>query len=317
MVDTTCVPLFDVLSGVSIYFKIQITLSVALGDARDMDEFATQLNFILNSRLNETVNVNICHTSLWYRPQSHANGEEFYIFNVYLFNPHTEMNFSQVMEEIHAFYRQISSASNITLSTGLTVRLEYNFNHNVINKLRTLVTGKLNENVPTVVSLELLREHGKDILRCGIPMSVSDINWCYRATVDLNDTVDIGKRIKQLIHSGVVIYMDQFDYLNQSTLLVCIDLLKSEGILQEETKNSIITLSDNETPRTNELVGEAWYLTKTAGITYIILATVIVVVLSGAVRSIVYSRRNEVQPSVEVNVTDDNCNELRHNRTSR
>lgn len=315
MVDTTCVPLFDVLSGVSIYFKIQITLSVALGDARDMDEFATQLNYILNSRLNETVNVNICHTSLWYIPQSYTNGEKTYIFNVYLSNP--QMNFSQVMEEIHAFYREISSDSNITLSTGLTVRLEYKFNHNVINKLRTLVTGKLNENVPTVVSLELLREHGKDIPRCGIPMSVSDINWCYRATVDLNDTVDKGKRIKQLIHSGEVIYMDQFDYLNQSTLLVCIDLLKSEGILQEETKNSIIKLSDNETPGINELVGEAWYSTKTAKLTYIVLATVIAVVLSGAVRSIVYSRRNEVQPPVEVNVTDDNCNELRHNRTSR
>lgn len=312
MDNATCEPLFNALSGISIYLKIQIDSSITLDDDRDFNELATLLNFILNERLKQAVNMTICHTSLWHLPRSHRNLAESFIFDVDLFGPDTQIIFSQVIERIHSFYLLIHSDSSITLSTGLVIRLKYKVGHAVYSRRWTLESGIVKGDTVTRITLKLLREKG-NMHFCGIKMTVSDTNWCYRTSLDLRDTIYKSGFIKQLKHSSELIYKDQFEYFNQSTILICIDLLLRKDTLQRDiSPNSDNVLPDIKLQDAYDL-RTAWYSTKTAIMTYMLLSVLIVVGVTRKVRSSVCSDRNEVKTVNEDSV--DNYGELQHDET--
>ena len=301
--NATCEPLFNVLSGIGIYFKVQIEPSITLDDHRDFNEFATLLYFVLNERLKQTVSVTICHTSLWHFPRSHFNLVESYIFDVDLFDP--EILFSQVLENIHTFFLQINSDSSIMLSTGLVIRLKFKFGHAV----RSIRNALFSAMTPT--ALKLLRK--KDRLNfCGVRMTVSDTNWCYRVPLDVRDT--IGGVVKQLKHSGKLIYYEQFDYLNPSTILLCMNLLASKETQKKDMTQTTVNIPPDINVYDDNDLHSPWYTTKTAVITYIILAAVVLVTVPRTVRSIVCSDHNNVKTANEISV--DGSGELQPDEAS-
>ena len=290
-----CRPLYDILSGLTLYFKLQVTIDQSVTeDVRQ--EFEETLYPVVNYTLKRTISLQTLENSFWFLPGSRKHSVEYYLFNVYLFNSSSKIKYDQAIKEIYTFLQTVKSAPYMRLKNGRTVALTYRFGHQVSMKSKY--------NVPVDVSKGRLYPVMEKEWRPkwhGSSMTISNSNWCYRTFLTENEWRYNGVAF-EIINIGIFLYPDQIDIYNPNTIAVCVDLVTGIGGIRKERPNvavNSITVSKENYNYYNDV---PWCLTKDFVVTGFVFGTILVFIAFCKVKSL-YSKHRE-QTTINENQTD-------------
>ena len=260
-----CRPIYDILSGLNLHLKLQVTVDQSVNeDLRQ--EVAETIYPVVNYTLKRIVNLQILENSLWFLPGSKKRSVEYYLFNIYLFSSSNEIKYSHAIKEIYTFFQMVKETPYLILKNGKIVALTYRFGHQVITEQFDLLTdaskgmnGKL---CPLMGKGWRPKWHSSS-------MTISDSNWCYRTFLAGKEVESSGVafRIKDL---DMIVYQDQFDAYYYH-IAVCMDLVTNVGGSREKRLDGAVnsvTVSEENYDYNNVTL---WYLTKEFFLTIFVL----------------------------------------------
>ena len=227
MSNNKCVPLYRSITGVDINVKIEISLNDAI-PKRLSSDVLNELRTIINTSLAECVTLQPREIIVWYGPKRSKVRDKYFMFDIYLFNSSSTIDFSASVNEIRAFYKHLKTHDSISVLKGDAITIEINFNHRLIYKFYKYYDMSISGDG----SLRVLvgRTQGD---REEPSMLVSNVNWCYRVPFKLFDEAEmIGLDARLIKSASKIVYKDQYDipvrYQRiQNLLYLCLDLFKS------------------------------------------------------------------------------------------
>ena len=274
MNDGHCKPLYDILTGLYLHFKLQIIVDQPVSNAL-RPEFADALKYVFSQTAKRTISLQTLEKlNLWYLPRSNKNPTEYYLFEVYLFNSSSEIQYNKAVREIYTFIQLIKTVRSLTFKNGKIVRLTYQFGHQVKTDRRGILLDITNASPLRL----LVEKHRKPDLS----MTISNTNWCYRTILASNEVVYYGN-ILRIKGSEVIIYEDQFD--SGDWFYLCIDVFSDiDGNKEKHPVNTteIITISDKNFEDSDEI---PWYFTRTSAMTFFLICIVVLSIVFYKVRS--------------------------------
>ena len=295
MNDGHCRPLYDILSGLNLYFKLQVTIDQSVTeDFRQ--ELAETLYPVVNYTLKRTISLQILENSLWFLPGSRNHPVEYYLFNVYLCNSSSGIKYGQAIKEIYTFLQTMKSTPYMRLKNGKIVALTYQFGHQVYteNKNNILIDVSKGRLYPMMVKEWRPKWHGSS-------MTISNSNWCYRTILTKQEWRNNGVAFN-IFDFDIVLYQDQIDDYYVNTIAVCVDVVTDSGGSRKERPNvavnSISVFVEND-DHYNEM---PWYLTRDFAVTVFVFGTILFFISFCKVKYF-YAKHRE-QSTINKNQTD-------------
>ena len=261
-----CIPLYNILSGISLNIKLEIMPSLKIAKA-DRLEFANTLKYLVNSSLEQTTSLHSRHLSLWYLPRSDMNQDEFYFLNMFLSGPNGVVKYDKSVKEIHDFYNDLKTKSKLKHKNGLDVTLQYKFGNRVL-------VGKPVTSLLGGVSLVPLLENGWHLTQAGPWMTISESNWCYRTVIMRNETEFVAKNVLMIKQANIQLFRDQFER-NHLEYYICLDLLHASI---DKTLNAPSTVLEKRpaTGRESDVTDDTpWFSNKITVMAIFILAMIL------------------------------------------
>ena len=236
-----CVPLFDILSGLDLNLKIQITPDREISNAIAA-EFEGLLNDTVNYIFKKSFSLQVRDIFLLYLQNKQRNRKKYYVFNIYLYSSTGKIKFSQAIMETKTFFTGMKSRILPPLSNGITVRLKVEFAH----KIRTGFQAFLDLSNGRSLTLSMKDAWKRRIQRPNL--EISDIHWCYRAGFNEKDFKVMGLMVHE-INPSVTVYGTEFDIGidpddHDVNVYICIDLVVTRTNREDvrSTRNTDRTL---------------------------------------------------------------------------
>ena len=221
--NNQCVPLYHSITGLDINVKIEISLIDRVLKSIDSDVLF-ELRKIVNTSLAKYVTLQPREITVWYGPKQSKVRDKYYMFDIYLFNSSSTIDFGASVEEIRAFYNNLRTHDIIHLLNGDHIQIEIHFNHRIVYKFKNYYDMSISGDG----SLRVLEGRPMEDREDRPSMLVSNVNWCYRVPFDIvNETDPIGKEDYSIKPAGITVYKHQYDIpqdTKQSLLYLCSDL---------------------------------------------------------------------------------------------
>ena len=282
-----CRPLYDILSGMNLHFKLQVIVDHSIKeDLRQ--EFAETIYPVVNYTLKRTVNLQILENSLWFLPGSRERPVDYYLFSVYLFNSSNEIKYSRAIKEINTFFQTIKTTSYLALGDGKIAALTYQFGHQVIRHKFNLVDaskGKNGQLYPMMEKERISKEHGSS-------MTISNSNWCYRTFLAAKE-VERNLVVYRIKNSDIFLYQDQFDEYG-THIAVCMDLVSNVGGSREKRPNVAVTSVTGLEENYDYNNVTPWYLSKEFILTVFVLCTTLFFIAFCKIKSFCAKHRERI-----------------------
>ena len=235
--NNKCVPLYRTLTGLDINVKIEIT-PIDSVPKRLSSELLSELRTLVNTSLTKYVTLQSREISVWYGPKRSNVRDKYYMFDIFLINSSTVIDFRTSLKEIRDFYTHLNAHDSIRLSNDDVIKIQIIFNHRTIPRhgqfydMSVSGGGSLNFLVGKTLNNSDERP----------AMLISDTYWCYRVPFDTLSEVDIpASDVYHLKSAGIIVYYDQYDhYYKWNTALeliyVCLDLFTSQTNKEQSDK---------------------------------------------------------------------------------
>lgn len=231
-----CIPLFDVLTGLDLNIKLQMTPSHDIPDEFTMD-IADKLLTIVNRTMRNKISLEVRDVYIFYLPKSKRNPQIYYLFDIFLFNTTAEIKYSTAVMESKKFFEEIKQTiqmHNNLKTTGFKVE----FSH------RTKVMSHHTYIDTSVTSGGVLVPLMTEGLTTKLPrpsISISDINWCYRTSFQSSDEIEVvSKYVLRLTLIDLIVYKEHYDVTKTGdAVYVCLDFLVRQVNLKEKTPKTL------------------------------------------------------------------------------
>ena len=230
-------PLYATLKGLDLHLQIQITPSQAI-HGTIFEVFVEQLKDTADNVLRDTVRLEQRQVSLWYLPRSKANPTMYYLLDVYLFNPSNVIGYSAAVGQIKQFFLKLKTIKLAVLEPS-KIKLNFQFKHGVKQR-RNAYKDMSNDE-----TLKPLMEKEWTLMNPAPYVTISELNWCLRATFDPSDIEFLGDFIR-VRSTDILMYIDQIDTL-PNQLYLCVDLFIHPRNIKEDlhiNKEEKIQLDD-------------------------------------------------------------------------
>ena len=206
-------PLYATLQGLDLHLQVQITPSQAI-QGTIFEVFVEQLKDTADKVLRDTVRLEQRQVSLWYLPRSKANPTKYYLLDVYLFNSSNVIGYSAAVGQIKQFFLKLKMIKLAVLGPS-KIKLNFQFKHGVEQRRNTY------NDMGNGQTLKPLMEKEWTLMNPAPYVTISELNWCFRATFDPSDIEFLGDFIR-VRSTDILIYIDQIDTL-PNQLYLCVD----------------------------------------------------------------------------------------------
>ena len=216
-----CVPLYNILTGFDINFKLKITpvRDIKGNKAKIVVE---KLKSTVNNSLENLVSLQSREVWVWFLPKGNKKDVGYYIFDIFLYNASNEIKHSQAVPELHSFFNSIKSLNTLQFSDGNKFEFRYGIGHGIeLNRMGMfdLGAGKGGK----------LRSLSGDDWKQQIPnhdfLTISDINWCMRTEFTTDEIEELGFNMYRIKQTNTILFEGQWDYriyLGSYILCTCI-----------------------------------------------------------------------------------------------
>ena len=251
IVENQCVPLYDTLTGLDLNIKIQITPSQAISD--DISEvFVNNLKNMVDGTLSDTVSLQRRQVSLWYLPRSNMNPTQYYLLDVFFFSPNNVIKFSVAIEQIKDFFHKMKTRAKFPILERLNIKLNFQFKHSLIERFNKYIDMSSGQ------TLQPLMKKGWKFMMPRPYITVSDVNWCFRADFDDTEIEMLEAHIFGVKSADIFLHIGQYDIFRTKTkmlMYLCIDLFIDESQVKEDPPNipEEISPGDNDSDLSGEI----------------------------------------------------------------
>lgn len=251
-------------------------------------EFAEALKSKIKGTIERLSSMSVLDSSLWYRKKSKKNPEEYYLYNVYFFDPSNKLEFGLAINSTQNVLNTLRRESSITFRNGHSVQLQYGFGHKVkISKLSLIDTGLQTDGLlfPLMDSDWRLEVHNPS-------MTISDSNWCDRIALSFNEFKVFSRDAGKIKWTNTIVYRDQYDITEDLFVLLCVELFKD--IIDSYQKQPDVILDTVVITQENKSTTENhWAVTKQGILTWSALGVILVCVVLYRTKTIIHKRFSE------------------------
>ena len=249
VVDNQCLPLYDTVKGLDINIRIQIIPSQTIPDDIS-EEFVDGRKKMTDKALNDTVCLVRRQISLWYLPRSNANPTEYYMLDIFLFSPSNVIQYSAAVEQIRQFFLKLKTEVKLAIFEQTNIELYFQFKHG-LKQMRDKYLDTSNGK-----TLKPLMEKGWSLKYQGPHITISEVNWCFRAAFDFSEIEDPGSGYMIVKSTNIIAFNDQCEvHLNH--IYLCVDLLGVQRHVHVEEDFNIIQEEITPSDYDNDISGES------------------------------------------------------------
>ena len=227
MMADRCVPLYDVITGLDLNVKIQITPRENIPIMFSL-ELVDALKNIVNNSVIDTVSLQFRDIAVFSYPYSNKNPKQYYLFDMFFFNSSDSIEYNVAVGEIKDLFKYLKSHKIHTLSNGAEIGLEYEF----IHKIKPKFNDYYDTSAVSANKLRPLMGKGWKLKDQRAHMVISDVNWCLRTAFDTrSETERIDRYTYTIKRTDITVYGLQYDtdqFVSEGKtsyiLYICIDL---------------------------------------------------------------------------------------------
>ena len=227
--ENKCVPLYDTLERLDLHIQIQVTPSTEIPSDLVV-VFVDELKQMSEKVLRDEISLEWRQVSLWRLPRSNSNLSQYYLLDVYLFSPSNVIEYSPAVGQIKQFLFKLKTGIKLSVLDPLNIKLDFQFKHGLKQQRKgytDIIEGR---------NLEPLMGKGGTLIEPRPHVTISEVNWCFRAAFDLSvDEYFINYiRVKS---TDTIVFEDQYERQDDQFIL-CIDLFQKEMLTGDDKADS-------------------------------------------------------------------------------
>ena len=200
-------------------------------------EFEGRLKDMVNYIMNKTISLQVRAIFVIYLPNKQQNWKQYYVFNIYLYNPTGNIKFSQAIAETKDFATRMKYQMLLTLLNGMKIGLKTRFAHNIQPHLKSFVD---------LSNGQLLVAMKKTVWETRIQrptFEISDVHRCYRTGHFLRDINVMGTLVMEITPS-VTIYGTEIEGGGiKGKIYICINLFVIPAAREDMSPTPTIKLN--------------------------------------------------------------------------
>ena len=235
--ENKCIPLYDTLERLDLHIQIQVTPSQAIPS--DMVKvFVDELKQITEKVLRNEIRIEWRQVSLWRLPRSNTNLTQYYLLDVYLFSLSNIIDYSSAVGQIKQFLLKLKTGVKLSVLDPLNIKLDFQFKHGLTlqrKEYKDMIEGR---------NLQPLMGKGWALIDPLPHITISEVNWCFRAPFDLKG-LEYFKTYIRVKSTDNIVYQDQYERQMEQFYL-CIDPFEKE-LLNKDDKSDTDVIENGKT----------------------------------------------------------------------
>ena len=248
-----CVPLYNILTGLDINFKLKITPVQGI-QGKIVNEVAEKLQLRVNTMLENVVGLQPREVLVWFLPKSNGKTVSYYLFDIYVYSASNKVKYDRAVQELHNFFNTIKSLHSLQLSEETELELKYDIGH----KLRSTPTGLIDLGVRDRKLHSLIGDSWK-LQQPVNYLTISDVNWCIRTEFIADEIEKLGLSVYRVKQTKTILFKDQYDIdsdADPNCLYTCLDYFLDDVVTENgptKIPNDIFHISEDPKDATDTL----------------------------------------------------------------
>ena len=168
--------------------------------------------------------------SLWHLPRSNTNLTQNYMLDVYLFSPSNIIDYSSAVGQIKQFVLKLKTGVKLSVLDPLNIKLDFQFKHGIKQQRKEytdIVEGR---------NLIPLMGNGWSLIEPHPHITISEVNWCFRAAFDLKG-LEYFKDYIRVTSTDNIVFKDQFERQDDQFYL-CVDPFEKELHIEDDKSDT-------------------------------------------------------------------------------